>query len=74
MKMKKNADWLVKRSAWKRCHSEPKSTSGRAEDKLVMSNVWGDQVPGSEAIFGFSKCGTISNFQKSRLYAAGDVV
>lgn len=39
-----------------------------------MSNVWGDQVPGLEAIFGFSKCSIISNFQKSRLHAAGDVV
>lgn len=69
--MKRNADQLATGNACQRCHSEPESTSGRAEDTLGMVNVGSDQVLGAEAIFGFGKCSLI---QKSRLYAAGEVV
>lgn len=66
MKMKKNADWVAKRNAYRKCHSESRGTSGISEDRLAVFG--GIKYQAKRIIFGFGKCGVIiSNLQKSRL-------
>lgn len=70
MTMKTNAGWLAKKNACKRCHSEPEHRRGYTGHVKCVEQ----SSTGLRAISGFSKCGIISNFQKSRLYASGDVL